>query len=292
MLDSSKRYKELQDQVKRYQKYAKPQAWLNRCFMPFLVLFLISFVLVSPTIYLTYGSLLVIVLAISVVLGSLFRILERKSRIYQLASDEWLVYYSLLICDSLEKSTRNKKAELKREHQKTALEAGRNFLAVVRRNWFVGNFKIARLTLRAQVSEFKSNLKYRVLPALEKANDQDLRQVHGFFYDLAFHLDKANPSVVDLERINKNILVLTSREEEIRKKRRGKVMTLKDFVLKPRTLRHLGVVGGIFLVGAIVYLCGLHFDLVSKDGAFVASIAFMGILVAGYLDYLRKEKTS
>ena len=292
MLDSSKRYKELQDQVKQYQKYAKPQAWLNRCFMPFLVLFLISFVLVSPTIYLTYGSLLVIVFAVTVVFGSLFRILERKSRIYQLDSDEWLVYYSLLICDSLEKSARNKKAELKREHQKTAIEAGRNFLETVRSNWLVGNFKIARLTLRAQISEFKSNLKYRVLPALEEANDQDLLKVRSFFFNLALYLDEANPSVVGLETINKNISVLTSREEEIRKKRRARVMMLKDFVLKPRTLRHLGVFSSIFLVGAIVYLCGVHFDLVSKDGAFVASLAFIGILVAGYLDYLRKEKTS
>ena len=291
MLDSSKRYKELQDQVKRYQKYAKPQEWLGKNTAYVFIILVFSCFFIIAILNLSIHVLWVPIVYFLVVLFSI-QILERKSRIYRLDSDEWLVYYSLLICDSLEKSSRNKKAELKREHQKIAIEAGRHFLAVVRRNWLVGNFKIARLTLGDQISEFKSNLKYRVLPALEKANDQDLLKVRSFFYNLAFYLDKANPSVADLETINKNILVLTSREEEIRKKRRGRAIRLKDFVLKPRTLRHLGVFSSIFLVGAIVYLCGVHFDLVSKDGAFVASLAFIGILVAGYLDYLRKEKTS
>ena len=86
--------------------------------------------------------------------------------------------------------------------------------------------------------------------------------------------------------------VLTSRAAEIRKKQQGMMMKLKDFLLKPRTLRHLGVFSGILLLGAIVYVVGLRFDLVSKDGAFVASLAFMGALVVAYLDYMRKEKTS
>lgn len=158
MLDSSKRYRQLQDQVRQYQKYAKPKEWINKYFIWVLVLLVFPLVFLSTTIQLTYGILLGIVLVFAVVVGSVIRILERKSRIYQLDTDDWLVYYSFLINDNLEKSRKSKKTELKKEYRKTAIQACHDFLAIIKRDWKVGNFKIAKSTFGGQISEFKSNL--------------------------------------------------------------------------------------------------------------------------------------
>ena len=291
----SRRYRDLEEQVERFQKYGRPKAWLDRYwFLAFLVVTLCSGIIISLLVPEEIASTLsaTVTLVFLVLFALALKFLERKSRINQLDPDDWLVYYCLLVMDNLDKHRETDKELKKKVFRKGAIKAGKELLAVIQDKWIVGDFKIAKTVFGDQISDFKNNLEYRLLPSLERLDYPDLNNVNAVFYNLAVRLDAKNPSLEGLEALNKQMAVLTSWEEEIKEKKRGRVERLKASLLTRRMLRHLSVFIGIVLIGCIVYIVALGSHLASKDGAFVASTTFMGALVVAYLDYLRKEKTT
>ena len=113
--------------------------------------------------------------------------------------------------DNLDRYFRVKRVGPKEEYRKKALKNAKDFLSCIKKRWVVGKFKLVK-PIRDVVSDLKDNLQYRVIPALESGNDEEIEKISSVFYSL-YHMSK-NLKVDDIRKINNMIVsyILISRK--------------------------------------------------------------------------------
>lgn len=194
---------ELGDLVERSKEFLKYERFYNInsvfCILWFFIPIIIANqVLTSLTIY---ENAVLLLLGLALAVGSVL-VLSRKKGEYRVKDIEWVKLYSFAIHNSLVDYFGTNSAGLKKKSRQYAVNYGESLLYAVRQRWEVGSFSLVERCQKA-VTDFRKNLKTRVVPALQSGDDDKLRRVRSLTYNLFYKSDKLVSE--DLETVNKEM---------------------------------------------------------------------------------------
>jgi hypothetical protein len=205
-------FNELKKKVRRYFKYKR---------MDDLLYFLFFLVFTASVVYLVilneqasleslaYPALVIILVLF--LLSISWRLVSRKKDEMSLEDDEWLRFYSLSVWDSLKKYSEEKtNTILKRVYRKKALKYAGYLLSSIER-WDIGKFKPVQSLLGNTVSDFKDNIKNRVIPAIRDGDDH-LLSIVELVMRIINNLSK-KLTIDNIERMNKLMSLKKGSEE-------------------------------------------------------------------------------
>jgi len=213
MLDTMLRekYKKLQERERKYRRYRKPVSWIRPSFFGIVFVVFGVFVLgifvfdVQLSTYALYG----LIISWQLIGLLVVKFLEKKANIYNLGSDEWVLFYSCSTLENIQNHLESKTPELKKEYRKNAVRSSKKLLLRIERHWKIGDFKLARTIFGDTISKLKNNFRNRVIPNLEKGDEHTIKEVERIIYNFVHHV--LNPSVENFHHLNQMMLDRLSR---------------------------------------------------------------------------------
>jgi hypothetical protein len=294
MLDSrlEDRYRNLEKQVKRWLKYVRVENWIGRSFI------IAWFILVLAAItrgfnlfatgvseYSTEQSIVTVLFMVYVFLAfGAMVLVRRKGLVYRPDADNLMLYHTCSILESLEDYHKSEPSALKEEFRKKAVKSGKGLLATAKKDWNLGDFGLAKKVYGGVISSILENLWKRVVPNLEREDEETLKKVEHALYQFAHYL--LNPSLENLQQANKS---MSDNLDSYETAKLGFVARCSAFFTTHTVPKHTIIVSLIFAVGFIPALLGLHYGRISTDSAFLLFGTIFGPLIAVYLSHVLRK---
>jgi hypothetical protein len=273
---------ELKTRTGEYLKYEKIMDF-NKGF--FVVWFLIPLA-IGATIKVLSSAEIVFLIVLGIVFAAAsMKLPELKLKDYLVEDDEWARLYSYGIYNNLVEYFNTQSPGIKNKAKQKALTNAKSFLYVAEQRWNVGNFKLVRNYKKA-ISEFRKNLRYRVVPALKSDNNDLLRRVSRFMYNL-FYSSKFL-TIENIETFNKQITDIedtklpSSESQKIDYHRVVGIIKNKrllPYVLPLATSAIPSIILGLVLMSYTDV--GLSTTLIVTVTLFAALLAFFGLVRRG-----------
>jgi len=130
-------------------------------------------------------------------------VLLKKAQDVSPSNDRLTIYHTYAIIDNIANYFNKKMADSIKEKEKfknNAIKNAHSLLAIIEKNWYVGDFKLGKKILGETISEFKDRLFKRLILNFEGASDAFLKEAEAVFYNFAVFLDY--PTKEGLENIN------------------------------------------------------------------------------------------
>ena len=209
----------------------------------------------------------------------IYAVLDRKVSIYNLRNEERLFLRIWTILKSLD------------AHRKAGLETDRN-KAVKRlkrvisdvEKWEVSHLAIVKEIVGKHVIPLKQNLRAKLLSAIEEGDEENLRNGYDFLRSFAKYLVKERPTLYDLEKLNNRLTTITTIPSE----KLGFKSKLSASFRTHRRLQHILVFISCGFAGFLAYHMGYCYLNVPIGHSYTAGLAFTGVLIAAYLNYIKK----
>ncbi|MGD0979556.1 MAG: hypothetical protein ABR962_10515 [Candidatus Bathyarchaeia archaeon] len=269
--------KELEGRVKKFLGYERKLHFFANYLSWFVIPVSIPLVILSLLGYSGTQVLPVIIITSSIWL--LCAYLERKRAMtYVVQDNEWAIFYCHLIHESLEKRSKARTNELKREYQKEAAKYAEDFLSCINKRWTIGMFKLVRDSYAYPLNQLKKDLQYRIISKLKDGNEEELGKIEQVIYN--FLQMSRNLKLEDIVSINTQMSSLPTTEP----KTLGVRSRIKNYLNLHRIVKDAMMVSS-FLVGCIIsaYVLVTYVGI-SKDYAFGGAVAvFVGLLTVYYL---------
>ena len=293
MLDSilEGKYREIEKPIKKWLKYERRADWIVYSFFIAVVVWIVvaiirgyslfGEVVASPeqvvSAFLIFGYIVIAFYSATLV--------RKKGRVYRPDADDVILYYACSILNTLEDYNKSKRPILKEEHRKKAVKSAKELLSTVREDWALGDFRLAKKVYGDTISNISDTLSNRVIPNLEKGDDETLEKVEHAIYQFAQYL--LRPSIDGLQNANKSMSEhLKSYESE----KLGFFGRCSSFFATHAILKHSTIVVLIFITSFVPALLGLHFWQISTDSAFLGFAAIFASSIGAYFLYvLRRE---
>lgn len=294
MLDSrlEDRHRDLKKQVKRWLKYVRAENWIARsAIVAWFVMFLTAIIrgfnlLASGVSEYSTEQIIVTALITTYVFLAFFAmaLVRRKGRVYRPDADNLMLYHTCSILESLEDYHKSKTSALKEEFRKKAVKSGKGLLATAKKGWRLGDFGLAKKVYGEVITNISENLSKRVVPNLERGDEETLKKAKHTIYQFAQYL--LHPSLETLQHVSQS---MSKELDSYETRELGFVDRCSAFFTTNAVLKHTIIVSLIFAVGFIPALVGLHYGRISADSAFLLFGTIFGPLIAVYLSYaLRK----
>ena len=279
-------YEKLKAREKEYRKYARPSNLFHESYIWALIVCIFAFLTLNVFFNVEIPIIYLPIVAYSwwafARVSTYF--LDKKARVYRLNADERALFRTCSVLENLDNYFDSNKSELKKEHKKNALVGAKKLLSTVENSWAIGDFKLAREHFGDNISKLKINLRNRLVPTIEKGDENSLRYIEGLMLDFAYFLRK--PSLSGLSRINESMhskLVLYPSQKI------GFLTRCSKFLRVHKALRHSLVTISLGIGCYFVHFLAINYDLASKDVAFATAIGLFGILLVGYWQYIKRE---
>lgn len=235
-------YEELKDRAERYRKFIRFTSFFIDIPIGFLLAILIPVVIAS---YLSFSnwSIFVSMLGGSAIWFVIVFALGNKFKKYRVSDNEWVSYYSCEIFNLLEKATKAKNVELKKDYYKKSVKFAREFRQYIDAKWTIGKLQMVRAQYGKPIELFKKNLSNVIIPTLISQKEPQLEQVKQIMYNIT------------LEAQHFDLKGLTSINEQIASKfplesRQSKVETKLSY--EKMISSHPVVASFIFVAGVII----------------------------------------
>ena len=209
----------------------------------------------------------------------LLAVLEKRASIYDLRDEEWLF---LRIWSTIESLDAYRKADLETDRNK-AVKRLRGAIRDVE-EWEVSDLTIVKEVVGKHMIPLKQNLRAKLLPAIEEGDEENLRNCYAFLKSFAKYLVKENPELYDLEKLNNRLTTITTIPSE-KPRFKSKFSAL---FRTHRGLQHIFVFISCGFAGFLVYHIGYCYLNVPIGHSYTAGLAFTGVLIGAYLNYLKK----
>lgn len=280
MLDSilEEKYKKLQERERKYQRYRRPASWISNSSLWVVFVVFGAFLIGYFVFNVQFGVLVIFVLIFGwQFIGLLITgFLNKKASVYNLDSDEWAIFYSCSVLENTQNYLESRTSRLKEEYRKNALRSGKKLLSTIEKKWKIGNFRLAKAILGDTISKLKDNIRNKLIPNLEIDNEQTIRELEKIMYNFVQHL--LRPTVDGFNHVNKMMVNVTSHKPA----KLGFYERCSSFLAKYTVLKHVLAIAIFGFVSCFVFLLGMNYVQISKEGSFVAAVSLFGILVAGY----------
>lgn len=204
------------------------------------------------------------------------KISKRVSK-YKVEDNEWATLYSHLILETLEKRSKAKTNELKREYQKEASKHAKDFLSCIRKRWTIGSFKLVQDSFRKPLNELKKNLEYRVISRLKEGNDDELGRVEQIMRNLLH--SSQNLKLEDILSLNEQMSKLPTTEPlAIGFRNRA-----KNYLNVHKVLKNVLVVSTFLVVCCVFYYLVVTYMGIAKEVVFGSTVVlFVGFITLYY----------
>ena len=286
-------YQNLQEENKDSKKYL---AWSNKLEKNLVVILLLSFPILLIASFLKIDIIFnasVIVFTIALFLAiSLVDPLKDRAKSHSPSPDKLIRLHSYSIIKNLDCYFDKERADtikLKSNFRNNAIKSSEALLSIINRNWFVGNFRLGKETLGDTVSNFKKNIKDRLVPNI-KTGDADtlLKKSNNIIWQFVTQLKMPNFTVDDLVRINgqlENDLPLIKKTDEVFSAK------VSNFIRSDSIVRDIFSV--LVITGFAIFVAYLGAYLSIQIEYIWASFWVIWIGLFGcYFGYIRKRKES
>lgn len=198
----------------------------------------------------------------------------RKRREYPVESDEWARYYTNMVYENLENSFKTSSG-WKRSHRKKALSNAKAFLECIDERFTVGQFKPVRQFVGNSVIELKKNLRYRVIPAIKKGDEEILKQVSQIMYNFLY--SPQGLSIEVLKEVNGQMTERLPNDEPFQK---GRISRISTYVQTHKVVKHFIFILGFGVICVSLGYLGVTYLGIVKEYAWTGAIAlFVGLLI-------------
>lgn len=233
-----------------------------------------------------YFALFIPTIIFALTIGIFEQLAERQ----HLSVDERAFVYARLIQENLEdyfSSTNSRYPERKAICRKEASKNAHKLLSIVERYWTIGEFELAERLLQKPVTDFKENLKNRLVPNIERGDSETfLKAANDIVFQFVAFLSYT-PSLDNLEHINSR---MQSELAEISPTKEKGLTKTSNFLLKHNLLRHSLFVSGVSAFAFLVYQLGL-WGHVTADVAYGSAVTSWVVLIAGYFFESRRKES-
>lgn len=289
------RYRKLEKQVKKWRKYKKRANWIT--YSIFIAVFIwLAFAIVKDypsfdfltsnwwmySSELVIGIVLVYVYLVVAALAS-YRV-RKKGLVYRPNADNLALYYVCNILENLEDYHKNKRPTLKEEYKRRAVESAKELLSTATEDWTLGDFGLAKKVYGDAISDILDNLSKRVIPNLERDDEDTMKKVEHSLYQFAQYL--LRPSLERLQHVNKSM----SNDLDSYETMKGFRARFSSFLETYTILKHISMVVLILAFSFLLALLGIQYWNISTDTAFIGFATIFSALIAGYLVYALKKK--
>lgn len=291
MLDETleEKYSQLKKQANLYSKHVRRSKWL---FVLAFTVYLVLFVYIFTEVFFLDGlsdfdrDIITPSTMVCVFILMFAHLLpKRKSRAYNLEAEDWIFYHTYSILESLAGYDKSSSPRLREEYRKKAVESARELLVAVENGWKLGDFKLARTMFGNAVSEILDTLRSRVIPNLEKGDEETLKKVDHSLSQFAHYF--VHPSLERLQHVNKSI---SESLNSLETTKLGLVARCSAYFKTHTTVKHVAIVGAIFSVAIMPIVLANHYGPISIESALLGFSAIFGPTIAVYLSYALKHK--
>jgi hypothetical protein len=196
---------------------------------------------------------------------------------FKVEDNEWATYYSHLILEGLDKRSRAKNEDLKKEYQNEAIKNARNFLSCIIERWKIGSFKLVQNVFKKPLDELKKNLQYRIIPALKDGTQEELEKVEAVMRNL-FYQSK-NLKLDDIIALNEQMAKLPSREPL----KVGYRNRIANYMNVHRVQKNVLLVSAFALVSCVFYYLTVTYVGIAKEVVFPSTVVlFVGLITVYY----------
>lgn len=217
-------------------------------------------------------------LGLSMVLAGIsgYAVSRRKAKLYRIANEYNLF---LLVHDAIESLEVFFKTNSQSDRRR-AVEKARRVVERVE-EWEVTGLQLIKHEVGRHVIPFKAKLREKLLPALGEGDDENLRRGYDFLAIFAKHLIGTNPAIEDIQVLDSLLAAITTISSD-------NPLGLQERMTIGR-MGH-GIAFGICgFAGFFAFRVGYYLLHVPLETAYIAGFGFAGALIAGYLNYVRKQ---
>lgn len=270
---NSREYAELEMRAKRFKRYDRISGFLlNYWYIALLIGFITDY-LVSQFLGLETGKTLVFIFAPVIPVIVLAYVTVKKMWKYALEPNEWVKFVSYSILNNLERHSRTRNIELKKDYRNDSVKIAKDFLSHIKKRWEIGSFKLAQYHFGKPISELKKNIEHRLIPNLKDGDDEILSKIeeimrYSHFASKSFDLEVVN-------NLNERMSTKLPTTEEMKV---GLHDRLSAYFGTHKIAKH-GLFVASLLFGCCVfyYMAVTHLEI-SKDYAFGGGVAiFIGL---------------
>jgi hypothetical protein len=280
----SREYTELEMRVKKFKRYEKVSRFLLDYWYVALVIGFLLENLVSLLLGHGTGITAFFVFAPIAPLLVLAYVFVKRMRKYALEPNEWVRFVSYSILNNLERYSKTKNIELKKDYRNDSLKIANYFLSHIKKRWKIGSFKLAQHHFGKPITDLKKNIEYRLIPNLKNGDDKTLDKIeeimrYSYFASKSFNLEVIN-------NLNERMSTKLPTTEALKV---GTMYRLKDFFTAHKVIKHGLVVSVISIVSCVLFYVAFVSVGITKDYSFAGSVAvFIGLLTI-YFTKLSKE---
>jgi hypothetical protein len=190
-----------------------------------------------------------------------------------------------MIYENLENSFKTSSG-WKKSYRKKALSNAKAFLLCIDERFTVGQFKPVRQFVGNSVIELKKNLRYRVIPAIKKGDEEILKKVSQIMYNFLYSPQRL--SIERLKEINGQMAERLPNEEPFHK---GRISRISTYVQTHKVVKHtIFILGFVVICVSLGYLGATYLGIV-KEYVWTGAIAlFVGLLIV-YFSRQPKSET-
>jgi hypothetical protein len=281
-MSNSKEYEELETRVENLRANEQRLSVMSNTGIWLIFPVFLPYLLASSLLGLTSGNwqIWAILIPLSAFwLLATFR-LARAVKKFKVEDNEWATFYSHLILENLELRTKSKTDELKKDYQMKATEYAKEFLSRVEKRWKIGSFKLVRDSFDKPLSEFKKNLRYRIVSRLKEGNEDELGRVEAMMRNLLY-LSK-NLKLEDLLTLNEQMSKLPTTESL----KIGFGDRMKNYFNAHKIMKDAVFVSTFLVVCSVFYYLAVTYIVITKEVAFGGAVAlFVGFITV----YFRRQ---
>jgi hypothetical protein len=267
---------ELKERVTQRFKYRKRSSFVNLVFLFLFLASIFEYGSVKVELFTLANIPFYVLASLTALTIFLYYYWQRKIRGYPVYDEEWVMFYSGSIINSIGNCLSSRSPLMKKKYREEALKYAKDFLLYIQRNWTIGNSSLIQKSAGTILSDFRENLRDRLIPAIEKGEKDQLVSM----IIKAINIKSKSWTLDEVRIINSLVNPNTFPKPQVSKVDAG----FSGFVNSHRTLKH-----PLFIISLLAFGCFVFgfmmFDFVglSKEYAVVSSITLFGILVASYL---------
>lgn len=281
---NSREHAELEMRVKKFKRYERLSIFcLNFWYIGIIIGFVLD-QLVSLFLKLETNMSFVFMFGPVFPFVVIAYISMKKMWKFALEPNEWVKFVSYSILNNLERHSRTKNIEMKKEYRNDNVKIANIFLSYINKRWKIGNFKLAQEHFGKPISELKKNIEYRLIPNLKDGDDETLNKIeeivrYSYFASKSFNLEVIN-------NLNERMSTKLPTTKTLKKE---PLHRFKNFFTAHKVIKHGLVVSTLFIVSCVFFYVAVVSVEITKDYAFAGSVAiFIGLLTI-YFTKLSKE---
>jgi hypothetical protein len=201
---------------------------------------------------------------------------QKKVLSYLVNDIEWALVDAIPLYKNITKFITENSEGMRKDYRKRSLKNAKRMLMTLQRRWRSGNIKPVRDFEKDSVKNFKNNLRYRLIPAINEGNVDLMKNVESVVYNFLYYLD--NPSIDSLIALNDKMKELPNREPLVK----GFIDRVQNYVSSYRIIKHLIVLGCLALATLAFGYSVFTFGKLPLGDCINYSLVLMGILFATY----------